>query len=186
MFTSLENVIKCYSDDNFYEIQGLNPLVVEYTNGLSGAVLDLGAGTGTNSNYLLKKGFKVTAVEINPKAAILLRQSGIRVLQQDVTKLKWRRKDYYSLILCLYVFQHLKDKEIANVIKGMQYSLKTQGIIIISSFLTQSNTFSLRALNDFFCQDKRFKIMAKDNWQRLDTSHNIPHYHEGFYVVVQK
>lgn len=124
-------------------------------------VLDLGAGNGTNSNYLLKKGLKVTAVEINPKAAILLRQTGIKVLEQDILELKWSRKNYYSCILSLYVFQHLKDNEIANVIEEMKYSLKTQSIIIISSFITQRNTLSLKILNDFFIRIKKLKSWLK-------------------------
>lgn len=53
----------------------------------SGHVLDIGAGTGVHSLALEAKGLHVTAIDINPQAADIMRQRGVHCCRQaDVFK----------------------------------------------------------------------------------------------------
>jgi len=186
MSTFHKDLIDCYTKDNFYKIQRLNPLVFQYTQGITGKALDLGAGKGVNSKYLSDRGFEVTAVEINPEAIKMIQRQGIDPQWEDIRELMWSRENHYNVILCLYVFQHLEDDDIIKVVEQMKCSLKKEGIMIISSFKAQSNRFSLENLAHLFCGDHKFKIFVKDNWKRMDVSHGNLHYHEGFYLGAKK
>lgn len=181
-----EALIDRYDEDNFYEIQRLNPLVSEYTLGMTGKALDLGAGKGTNSKYLADNGFEVTAVEISPRAIEMIRRQGIDPQWQDIVDLRWSRENYYDVILCLYVFQHLNDDAIAKVTRYMKYSLKKEGTMILGSFKTPNNNLSLESIAHLCCGADGFEILVKDSWKRIDVSHGIPHYHDGFNLVVKK
>ncbi len=186
MSTFHKDLIDCYTKDNFYKTQRLNPLVFQYTQGITGKALDLGAGKGVNSKYLSDRGFEVTAVEINPEAIKMIQRQGIDPQWEDIRELMWSRENHYNVILCLYVFQHLEDDDIIKVVEQMKCSLKKEGIMIISSFKVQSNRFSLGNLAHLFCEDHKFKIFVKDNWKRMDVSHGNLHYHEGFYLGAKK
>ena len=186
MYRLPEALIDRYTEDNFYEIQRLNPLVSEYTLGMTGKALDLGAGKGTNSKYLTDNGFEVTAVDINPRAIEMMRRQGVDPQWQDIVELRWSREDYYDVIICLYVFQHLSDDDIAKVVRHMKYSLKKGGTMILGSFKTPNNDLSLESMAHLFCGDDGFEMLVKDSWKRIDVSHGTPHYHEGFNLVVKK
>src|SRR5687768_9724746 len=50
-----------------------------------GKVLDIGAGAGSHSKILQQRGFDVTAIEISPKAAEVMKLRGVdKVVQQDI------------------------------------------------------------------------------------------------------
>lgn len=46
-----------------------------------GAILDVGAGSGTHSLELQKKGFKITAIDISPRAVDVMKQRGVAEAQ---------------------------------------------------------------------------------------------------------
>lgn len=65
-----------------------------------GKVLDIGAGVGTHSLYLRKKGFDVTALEISDRACALMQQRGVeQILHADFFKLQDGR--YGTLLLLM-------------------------------------------------------------------------------------
>ena len=101
-------------------------------------------------------------------------------------ELRWSREDYYDVIICLYVFQHLSDDDIAKVVRHMKYSLKKGGTMILGSFKTPNNDLSLESIAHLCCGTDGFEIFFKDIWKRIDVSHGAPHYHEGFNLVVKK
>ncbi len=86
--------------------------LVEQWEAKSGRALDLGCGTGTNSLYLARCGFRVVGVDFSPKAIALARakgrQSGLPVefVSTDVTQLDFL-KEPFDLILDISCFHSI-------------------------------------------------------------------------------
>ena len=91
--------------------------------------LDIGSGYGTVTEELIKKGFKVYAVEINKKAIEILRQKGFIVYERDITKpLDIDQK--FDIALLLDVLEHVFDP--LRLLNETKYLIKKGGYIIVS------------------------------------------------------
>jgi SAM-dependent methyltransferase len=65
-----------------------------------GSILDIGAGAGSHSLLLQQKGLDVTALEISPKAAAVIKQRGVnQVVANDVWQYKEQRYDTLLLLM---------------------------------------------------------------------------------------
>jgi SAM-dependent methyltransferase len=76
------------------------PLELIALQNCKGKVLDIGAGAGSHSLLLLEKGIDVTALEISPKAAAVIKQRGVhKVQQQDIFNFESERFDTLLLLM---------------------------------------------------------------------------------------
>ncbi len=79
---------------------GLFPFEPPALESCAGRILDVGAGTGVHSLFLQEWGLDVTAVEIVPEAAEILRRRGVRqVLEGDLFELDLARFDTVLMLM---------------------------------------------------------------------------------------
>jgi 2-polyprenyl-3-methyl-5-hydroxy-6-metoxy-1,4-benzoquinol methylase len=91
--------------------------------------LDIGSGYGTVTEELIKRGFKVYAVEINKKAIDILRERGFIVYERDITK-PLSINEKFDVVLLLDVLEHVFDPLfLLNEAKSVT---KPEGYIIIT------------------------------------------------------
>lgn len=91
-------------------------------------IFDLGCGCGAELEELKKFGV-VDALEINPEAAALAKEQGVRVLIADAQTVSLGQNEY-DVVAALDVLEHLeKDQE---VLKKLHSSLRTGGRIFIT------------------------------------------------------
>lgn len=69
-------------------------------------ILDIGAGYGTVSEELVRRGFKVFAIEINDEAIEKLKQKGFIVLKKDINQ-SLGIDEKFDIVLLLDVLEHV-------------------------------------------------------------------------------
>ena len=93
-------------------------------------VLNIGAGTGTMTQELLKKGCIVEAVELNPYRAKYLRENiGIKVYEGTFESADLQQSSYDMVVLS-QVLMHLFS--LKNTFQKIKYVLRPGGIIVSS------------------------------------------------------
>lgn len=109
----------------------------------TGEILDLGAGNGRHSFFLAKKGFQVTAVDVDKNKLLAIRKMAkkkelnISVKLANIATFKPVQK--YDLILATMSLHFLTKKQVPKAIKTMQQSTKSDGLNAISVH-TNKNT----------------------------------------------
>ncbi|WP_051713065.1 class I SAM-dependent methyltransferase [Spirillospora albida] len=89
--------------------------------GVPGVALDVGAATGGTARVLQRRGWHVTAVDLNPDAVALARERGVDAHQGDARYLQCPTSRY-DLVLALDVLEHIEEDaraaaEIARVLR---------------------------------------------------------------------
>ncbi len=98
--------------------------------------LDIAAGTGRNSKFLVSKGFDVDALEFSDFAVEKLRQiKGVNVFQVDLDFYTFEEKKY-DLIICINFLNR-------NLFSGICNALKPDGILIYESIMKGEETDKL-------------------------------------------
>lgn len=141
-----------------YEIMPeLEQLALEMTNG---NVLDVGAGTGCHSNYLIsKKGLKVKAVETSKGAVEILKKQNISVEFTDVLNLKTDEKFDTILLLMNGLGLAQTKVELPRFLSHLTSMLTDGGKIICDS---SDLSYLYEGLNeDEFDQDEFDEIVYR-------------------------
>ena len=96
-----------------------------------GKVLDLGCGWGDFSNYLQKRGFDVTGIDLDPDnlKTAKNKNKNIRFILADITKLHLKEK--YDTILLLGVLDYLVNVEPVEFLSGLKGLLNKGGRILL-------------------------------------------------------
>lgn len=81
-----------------------------------GRILDVGAGIGCHSHYLLKKRFQVEAIEVSHGAIDILNQLNIKAYQKDIN-------DFYSSIKYDTILLLMNGIGLAETIEQLPYFL---------------------------------------------------------------
>ena len=97
-------------------------------------VLELGCGTGKNTNYLLKKADKIIGIDFSQemlnKARAKIQDERVEFRKADLTA-EWNiENDYADLITCSLVLEHIEDLDF--VFNQAHKKLKNGGIFFIS------------------------------------------------------
>jgi predicted TPR repeat methyltransferase len=97
-------------------------------------VIELGCGTGKNTNYLLKKADKIIGLDFSQemlnKAKAKIQDERAEFQKVDLTA-EWNiENDYADLITCSLVLEHIKDLDF--VFNQANKKLKNDGIFFIS------------------------------------------------------
>tara|TARA_R110002074_G_scaffold57077_8_gene140518 strand:+ start:14787 stop:15440 length:654 start_codon:yes stop_codon:yes gene_type:complete len=97
-------------------------------------VIELGCGTGKNTNYLLKKADKIIGIDFSQemlnKAKAKIQDERVEFRKADLTA-EWNiENDYADLITCSLVLEHIEDLDF--VFNQAHKKLKNGGIFFIS------------------------------------------------------
>lgn len=102
-----------------------------------GRCLDLGAGEGQLSRWLVDKGFQVTAVEHDPALAEHIRQlasSNISVMEVDLARYQ-PEPQTFSLVVAAAVLHFLHPHELTKVADRLMWAMKP-GALLMAEVLT--------------------------------------------------
>jgi 2-polyprenyl-3-methyl-5-hydroxy-6-metoxy-1,4-benzoquinol methylase len=91
--------------------------------------LDIGCGHGGVSHSLIKKGHKVTGIEINKDAIKSLKEKGFQVIQSDISK-PLEIDGKFNIVMILDVLEHLFDPFL--LLKEAKKITKEKGYIIVT------------------------------------------------------
>ena len=115
------------ADIEFSELQ--DAFLSELDDGAS--ILDFGCGSGRDSLYFLKKGYKVTALDGSAKLCRIAREkTGIPVIQMDFNA--FDEQDRYDGIWACASILHLPKSKLKDVLIHMERALHSDGIIYTS------------------------------------------------------
>ena len=96
-------------------------------------VLELGCGTGKNTEWLATKFTSITSVDFSvemiAKAKEKIKENNVRFLQFDITN-PWRFEKDYELITCNLILEHIKD--LGFIFSEASKVLKEKGKFFIS------------------------------------------------------
>lgn len=138
-----------YIEEPRFELQRLVPLLPAGAH-----VLDMGAGNGNNTRFLLEKGYKVTAVDPNPRAIEdlwqLQKQYPKKLKVQEGSVDTYKPKETYDAVICCMVIHFMKNRAAGTkAAHDIQSWTKQGGINLITCYmsdqsLSQDYSFLLR------------------------------------------
>mgnify|MGYP002855263677 CR=1 FL=1 len=115
------------ADIEFSEMQ--DSFLADLKEGAS--VLDFGCGSGRDTCYFLKKGYKVTALDGSAELCrIAEERTGIPVIQMDFND--FDERDKYDGIWACSSILHLPKQELKQVLVHMEQALHSGGVIYTS------------------------------------------------------
>ena len=95
------------------------------------SILDFGCGSGRDTRYFLKKGYKVIALDGSAELCkIAEEKTGVSVIHMDFNE--FEEKDKYDGIWACSSILHLPKKELKQVLVHMEQALHIGGIIYTS------------------------------------------------------
>lgn len=112
-----------------------------------GFALDLGAGDGEVSRWLLQEGFSVDAVESDPVRFALLKRAlasnRARLMAADIRRHPLRAR-HYSLVTALAFLHFFHPDELGLLARRIVRALAPGGILLASAFTTDDPGFEAR------------------------------------------
>lgn len=158
-------------------------------------VLELGSGTGKNTEYLLQKATQVTCLDFSEEMMAVARQkldnSNVKFIKTDLNKDWELPNDFFDLVTCSLTLEHIQD--IGTFIKNIFEKLKPQGYFFISElhpikqylgskarFETKKGIQELEVYThhttDYLevATKQGFKLVELKEWFDADTEKKIP------------
>jgi ubiquinone/menaquinone biosynthesis C-methylase UbiE len=107
-------------------------------------VLDVGSGAGIpTARFLVKKGFKVTGVDISTSMIELARKNipEGKFIKMDINHLDFPENSFDGLI-SVYTLFHIPRKNHAKIFQNFYRILKKDGILMINTGISESESFT--------------------------------------------
>jgi tellurite methyltransferase len=138
----------------------------------SGRALDLGAGNGRNTLFLLSKSFEVTSVDSSKEGLQILEEKvdnkqKIKTILSDVRAFNTEEK--YDLVVAIGLLHFLLKKEGNILIEKMQKWTNIGGINVIGAKMIQNFAGDLPHI---FKKNELKKYYEKENWEIKEYSEN--------------
>lgn len=102
----------------------------------NGTILDLACGSGRHTNYFLRRGHHVTAIDINiSKLDCDKNTNKLKLVQSDLEKLPWPfpQSNFSAVVVTNYLYRPLFPKIV--------YSLESNGLLIYETFSEGNEQF---------------------------------------------
>lgn len=106
-----------------------------FINHLSGKkVLDMGCGVGTNTNFLINKGFEVIGIDLSEN---MLKNAqnlypGLMFKKEDILKTSYPDNTFDGIVLA-YVIEHFNDEGLLQLRNEITRLLRKDGLLFITS-----------------------------------------------------
>ncbi len=132
--------------------------------------LDVGCGPGTFSRLLVKRGFKVCAVDFSEEMVRAAKErtedKSIDYRTAEVCKLPFF-DNYFDVVICSGVFQHVYDYK--KALREMRRVLKNKGLLVITTLnsLSADSLFFKNELRRYNPYDMK-KNMAVENFSGVE------------------
>lgn len=181
-----------------------------------GRALDLGMGEGRNALWLAARGFEVVGVDLSPEVVAQAdqrareRHLSIETHVADIRTFPIEPRTY-SLILASAVLHFLLPREVRALARRIQEGLCPGGVLMASVFtvddpgyeaLQERRTEHL-AENTYYVPEfggpmhyfapgelrglfQGLEILYYAEERQLDTTHDLPHYHSGAFLVARR
>lgn len=115
-----------------------------------GIALDLGAGTGNETLYLLKQGWTIYAIDVQPSAICLIEQRAkkenidtkLTAIQENFENIDWNTLPNFDLILASYSLPFVEPKTFASLWQHITNHLNPGGIFVLNLFTKDCKKFS--------------------------------------------
>ena len=130
--------------------------------------LDLGAGQGRDTLFMLTKGFFVTAVEQSEEALATIKEiakkkklENLKLLCESLETFDIAA-NFFSCINLYNVFHFIKKDKTLEIINKIKQGVAKEGFIIISAFSIKDASFAReeRKQNGYFNSDELKKLFA--------------------------
>lgn len=168
-----------------------SPLVEKYSKDAEkGPAFDIGFGKGGNAIFLAKKGFEVTAIDINEISVAALRSASeresldINVTCQDVRKFIFQ-ENRYSIIVAINSLFFLSKREFGAVVANIKKALRPGGIAIITSFTTGDPMFVKMQKTRERIDERSFEDKKGHSWYFLAPGELKEHF-KDFSILFSK
>lgn len=142
---------ECTSEDwekdtrnlNWERVQVHNKLVTIIRETLtSGKILEVGAQSGLDAEYLSDKGYQLTTVDYNQEAIYLLKQrEGVKVVKADGLQLPFKDESF-NLVYSQGLIEHFREPELNTIVEEQKRVAKKGGYVLIDV----PNTLSLNTI----------------------------------------
>ncbi len=196
---------KIYKNRNVWGDKPNELLLKIYDQAEAGSeFLDLGCGQGRDSLFMLRNGFKVTAVDNSAEGIKKIRRAiriknlpktDIRLYCEDIQKFDIT-KNKYTIINAYNSLQFLLPKDARKLIYKIKKALKNKGHIIISSFTTADSLYKKKSRCRCFFEPQELKKLFSDFRLVLYREKTVadkghpgcpgPHQHRIVQVIAQK
>lgn len=167
--------------------------------------LDLGCGQGRDSLFMLKRGFKVAAIDNSQEGIKKIKKSiktnnlplsNIDLSCENIETFNIKRNEY-AIINIFNSLHFLAKKDALKLIEKVKKAVKSQGYIIISGFTVNDPFYKTTAVNCrcfFELQELKgifsyFNIIFYDEKEILDKGHPgkpEPHKHNVVKMIARK
>jgi len=131
---------------NFRDNEKFNNELKKFTELLpsSGRILDAGSGVGIPvSQFLVKKGFRVTGVDISKKMIDLAKKNVPEAIfyHRNILELDFPN-DSFDGIICVYTLWHIPRETHSSIVENFHRMLKDDGTLVLNTGVHESEGMS--------------------------------------------
>lgn len=168
-----------YIEEKMWWYQGIRDLLYRYIKNLDfnkPLILDAGCGTGKTILFLREKGYKVWGIDASKEAIKFCKKRGLtRVKYQNITMMT-KMKKKFDIILCIDVFNALKEQSRFKTVNQFRKVLKKGGIILLqcaSLEILRSPHDNVVNNNKRFTKKEVEGYFSNNEWRILKSSYRV-------------
>lgn len=158
----------------------------------NGILLDIGIGRGEMLSCMKKWGYDYTGVDISPSTVRFCQSIGLECEQtNDTIDFLQRKPNFYSLITCLDVLEHIPRQDTISFLKAIRHSLAEGGKAIIQVPNLQSPFGYLHHFNDFthvtgFVEHSLAQVLLSAGFKKFELHGFEEIYQSGAKAMIRK
>jgi tellurite methyltransferase len=160
-----------------------------------GHALDLGAGAGRDTQYLLARGWRVTAVDSEPTAIAVLQtlpQDNLRVVQSSFEDFAYER-EAFDLVSAQFALPFIPKARFGAVFARIKQAIRPGGVLTGQFFGLHDEwnapdtemTFLTREQVDALLDDLHVRALTEEDHMGTTATGGRKHWHV-FHVLAQK